>query len=361
MNIEYIAGIIKAVTIPVMALNSIPLLVWMERRGSAFIQNRHGPNRANIGPITLFGLLHPFADAIKCVFKEPFRPTKAHPIFYPLAPALVVVPALLTLAVVPLADHIFLMGAEIPMSVAELEYGIVYMFAVSSISVLGITLAGWASNNKFSLMGGLRSTAQMISYELSLGLSIFGALLVYGSLNPNEIARLQGETFFGVIPAWGVLMQPLGFLLFLIAAFAEANRNPFDLPEGESELVAGYHTEYGGMKFSMFMMGEYVAMVTLSALTVTLFFGGWQVPWVTTEALQATVGQPLRVLCQFLAFAGKTLFFCWLFIWVRWTLPRFRYDQLMRLGWKVILPLSIVNVFVTALVLLGLGWMKGTL
>lgn len=352
IEIPYIAAILKAIAFPVMALNTIPVLVWIERRGSAFIQNRLGPHRANIGPFTFLGLLHPFADAIKFVAKERFRPQNAHPLFYLLAPALVVIPALMALAVIPVADHIWVKGYEIAMSVTELEYGIAYVFAISSLGVLGLTIAGWASNNKYSLMGGIRSTAQMISYELSLGLSILGVLMIFGSLNPNELARAQGELLWGVVPKWGFLLQPLGLLLFVIAAFAEANRLPFDLPEGDSELVAGYHTEYGGFKFSMFFMGEYVAMVTLSSLITTLFFGGWQVPWMTTAALDARLGELGRVLVQFLAFALKTGFWLWFFIWVRWTLPRFRYDQLMRLGWKVVLPLALVNIMVTAVILL---------
>ncbi|MBI3890735.1 MAG: NADH-quinone oxidoreductase subunit NuoH [Candidatus Wallbacteria bacterium] len=352
IEIPYIAAVLKAIAFPVMALNMIPVLVWIERRGSAFIQNRIGPNRANIGSFTFLGLLHPFADAMKFMFKEPFRPENAHPVFYFLAPALVVIPSLMALAVIPIADHVWVQGHEISMSVTELEYGIAYVFAVASIGVLGIAIAGWASNNKYSLLGGIRSTAQMISYELSLGLSVLGVLLIFGTLDLNELARGQGALLWGVLPKWGVFLQPVGFLLFVVACFAEANRLPFDLPEGDSELVAGYHTEYGGFKFSMFFMGEYVSMVTLASLIATLFFGGWQVPWMTTTALDAHLGELGRTLSQIAAFAVKIGFFLWLFIWVRWTLPRFRYDQLMRLGWKVVLPLALVNILVTALVLL---------
>jgi NADH-quinone oxidoreductase subunit H len=352
MPIEHIAALLKVIIIPVIALQCVPILVWLERRGSAFIQNRLGPRRANIGPIRLLGLLHLAADALKFVFKETFRPAAAHPFYFYLAPALVLVPALMSLAVLPLADHIRVMGVELTMSITQLDYAVAYVFAVSSLSVLGITLAGWASNNKYSLLGGLRCTAQMISYEISLGLSLFGALLVFRSLDLNEIARAQGQLLFGVLPMWGVVVQPLGFLLFLVAAFAEANRLPFDLPEGDSELVAGYHTEYAGMKFLMFYMAEYVAMISLSGLIVTVFFGGWQVPWAPTPVLEGMLGQWGRLAAQLAAFAVKMACCLWFFIWIRWTLPRFRYDQLMALGWKAILPLSLINIVVTALVLL---------
>jgi NADH-quinone oxidoreductase subunit H len=242
-------------------------------------------------------------------------------------------------------------GRTIDLQVANLNVGILYIFAIASLSVYGIVLAGWASNNKYSLLGGIRSSAQMISYELALGLSVVGILMIYGAIQLDEIVRGQGELIWGWIPKWGVVTQPLAFFLFLAATFAESNRLPFDLPEAESELVVGYHTEYSAMRFALFMMTEYMAMITGSMLIVTLFFGGWQIPWITSEALREMVGPIPAALLQVGAFATKTLFFLWLFVWVRWTLPRFRYDQLMRLGWKGILPLALLNLFVTGAIL----------
>jgi NADH-quinone oxidoreductase subunit H len=257
----------------------------------------------------------------------------------------------MTFAVIPFADDLVVAGRQITMQVADLNIGILYVFALASLSVYGIVLAGWASNNKYSLLGGIRSSAQMISYELALGLSVVGILMIYGSVQLDDIVRGQGEHLFGFVPKWGVVTQPVAFVLFLAAIFAESNRLPFDLPEAENELVVGYHTEYSAMKFAIFFMAEYMAMVTGGMLIVTLFFGGWQIPWVESAELKAAVGPIPAALLQLGSFSAKLLFFLWLFIWVRWTLPRFRYDQLMRLGWKMILPLALVNIFVTGLVL----------
>lgn len=332
-------------------VNAVPVLVWAERRGSAFIQHRLGPNRVNIGGFTLLGLVQPLADVVKFIWKEDYIPSHANRTFYILAPVLLLVPAAMTFAVVPFADVLVVAGREIQMQVAHLDIGILYVFALASLSVYGIVLAGWSSNNKYSLLGGIRSSAQMISYELALGLSVVGILMIYRSVGLDQIVHGQGELLFGVLPKWGVVTQPLAFVLFLAAVFAESNRLPFDLPEAENELVVGYHTEYSSMKFALFFMAEYMAMVTGAMLIVTLFFGGWQIPWVSSEALRGLVGPVPAALLQIGSFSLKLLFFLWLFIWVRWTLPRFRYDQLMRLGWKVILPLALANVFVTGLVL----------
>jgi NADH-quinone oxidoreductase subunit H len=308
-------------------VNTVPILVWAERRGSAFIQHRLGPNRVNIAGITLFGLVQPLADVVKFIWKEDYAPSHANRVFYVLAPVLLLVPAAMAFAVIPFADVLTVAGREIKMQVADLNIGILYIFALTSLSVYGIVLAGWSSNNKYSLMGGIRSSAQMISYELALGLSVVGILMIYRSVQLDDI------------------------VLFLAAVFAESNRLPFDLPEAESELVVGYHTEYSAMKFAIFFMAEYMAMITGSMLIVTLFFGGWQIPWVESAELQAAVGDIPAALLQLGSFSTKVLFFLWLFIWVRWTLPRFRYDQLMRLGWKVILPLALANVAVTGVIL----------
>lgn len=318
-------------------------LTFAERKISAFIQDRIGPNR--VGP---FGLLQPMADGIKFMFKEDVIPREVHTPFYIVAPALLLVPALLGYIALPFGDYVELGGRMITLQVADVDLGILYVLAITGLSVYGLFMAGWASNNKYSLLGGLRSSAQMVSYELTLGLSIVGALLVYGTTNLQDIVHQQtGYWSIGslLIPKWGVFFQPLGFLLFLVSAFAESNRLPFDLPEAENELVGGYHTEYGSMKFAMFFMGEYVGMITMAGLLTTFFFGGWSIPWIEYAGLHHNI----EALLGLAAFAAKTGFFLFLFIWVRWTLPRFRYDQLMQLSWKGIFPAAMANIFVTGL------------
>jgi NADH-quinone oxidoreductase subunit H len=310
----------------------VTLLVWVERRVSAFIQDRLGPNR--VGP---YGLLQPLADAIKFIYKEDLIPGQVDRRVFIIAPALSLIPALITFAVIPFGGTLSIFGWEIPLVITDINIGVLYILALSSLGVYGVVLAGWSSNNKYSLLGGLRSSAQMISYELALGLSIVGVLLLTGSLSLREIVYAQ----YGL---WNVVKQPLGFFIFLVAVFAETNRLPFDLPEAETELVAGYHTEYAGMKFAMFFMAEYANMVTASALVVTLFFGGWMIPFVSTPEPSPWWLSILEVL----AFAIKVAVLLFLFVWVRWTIPRFRYDQLMMLGWKVLLPLALLNIFVTA-------------
>jgi NADH-quinone oxidoreductase subunit H len=310
----------------------VTYLVWVERRVSAFIQDRIGPNR--VGP---YGLLQPFADALKFLFKEDLIPAQVNRPVFILAPAISLIPALITFAVIPFGGTLRLFGADIPLIIADVNIGVLYILALSSLGVYGIVLAGWSSNNKYSLLGGLRSAAQMISYELALGSSIVGVILLTGSLSLRDMVYAQ----YGL---WNVVKQPLAFFIFLVAVFAETNRLPFDLPEAETELVAGYHTEYAGMKFAMFFMAEYANMVTASALVATLFFGGWMIPFVSTP-------EPASFwlsLLEMLAFAVKVGVVLFLFVWVRWTIPRFRYDQLMALGWKVLLPLALLNIFVTA-------------
>jgi NADH-quinone oxidoreductase subunit H len=310
----------------------VTFLVWVERRVSAFIQDRLGPNR--VGP---YGLLQPIADAIKFIFKEDLIPGQVNRPVFIIAPALSLIPALITFAVIPFGGTLSIFGWEIPLIITDVNIGVLYIMALSSLSVYGIVLAGWSSNNKYSLLGGLRSSAQMISYELSLGLSIVGVLLLTGSLSLREMVYAQYSL-------WNVVKQPLAFFIFLVAVFAETNRLPFDLPEAETELVAGYHTEYAGMKFAMFFMAEYANMVTASALVVTLFFGGWMIPFVSTPEPSSSWLSILEIL----AFVVKVGIVLFLFVWVRWTVPRFRYDQLMMLGWKVLLPLALLNIFVTA-------------
>lgn len=309
----------------------LPTLLWVERRGAGMIQDRPGPNR--VGP---FGLLQPAADVVKFFFKEDLIPRNADAFLFVLAPAIALFSALTTFAVIPYGGNLPIAGRQVPLLGADVSIGVLYVFALTSLSVYGIVLAGWSSNNKFSLMGGIRSGAQIISYELAMTTAAAAAILSAGSFRLNDIVAAQSGTWLGFVPRWNVFPQLVGFVIFLVAVFAETNRNPFDLPEAEAELVAGYHTEYSAMKFAMFMMAEYVNMIVASALVVTLFFGGWSLPGFHPQGIRGGI-------VSMLIFAAKTAVFVWLFIWVRWTLPRFRYDQLMRLGWKAMLPLALLN------------------
>jgi len=336
----------------------VMVFVWAERKGAAYIQDRRGPNRASIFGWTAWGMFHPVADAIKFLFKEDFVPDNAHRAYYIIAPMFVIAPVILSVAVIPFGPDISIFGRRVMLQIADLNMGFLYVLAVSGMTVYGIVLGGWASGSKYPLLGGLRSAAQLLSYEVSMGLSLVGIFMVFESVRLSRIVLEQGELLFGVIPKWGVGVQPVGFILFLTAQYAEANRTPFDLPEGEAELVGGYHTEYGSFKFSMFMMGEYLHMVVSSVIVATLFFGGWQFPYLhdTGFLFPGGFSVPLPEFVVLLMRLGtifaKSLFFTWMYVWVRWTIPRFRYDQVMRLGWKVMLPLSLANVFVTGLVLL---------
>jgi NADH-quinone oxidoreductase subunit H len=334
------------VLVPVGALlGTAGLMSWVERRGAGLIQDRPGPNR--VGP---FGLLQPLADAIKFLFKEDIIPSSADKVLYVLAPGIALFSALTTFAVIPYGASLPLAGREIPLIGADVSIGVLYVFALTSLSVYGIVLAGWSSNSKFSLMGGLRSSAQIISYELAMTTAAAGVILSASSFRLTDIVAMQSGTWLGFIPRWNVFPQLLGFVVFFISTFAETNRLPFDLPEAEAELVAGYHTEYSSsMKFAMFFMAEYINMTVASALTVTLFFGGWTLPGFHPHGV-------LGAILSILVFTGKTAFFLWVFVWVRWTLPRFRYDQLMRIGWKALLPLALLNLlWIGGLV--TLGWM----
>lgn len=333
-------------------LNLAGLLTWAERRQSAFMQDRLGPNRANVFGITLAGLLHPVADGIKMMMKEDFIPAGADRIVHTVAPFIALFPAFVAYAVIPFADRLPIFGYEVNMVVSDVNIGLLFVVAVLSTAIFGIFLGGWASNNKWSLLGALRSAAQMISYEVTLGLTIIGILMVYQSLRLDEIVRAQGDLLFGFIPKWGIITQPIGFLLFFTAAMAETKRTPFDLPEGESEIVAGYFLEYSGMKFGMFFMGEFAELVVVGGVVASLFFGGWQIPWVSTSMLLSVFKFGwLVALIQIGVFTIKVVALCWLQLTVRWTLPRFRYDQLMRLGWKMLLPISLANIMVTGLVI----------
>jgi NADH-quinone oxidoreductase subunit H len=334
-------------------LLTVPIMLFVERRGSALMQNRLGPNR--MGP---FGLFQAACDVLKFIFKEDRAPGHVNAFYYTLAPWVAVIPAFMTFAVIPFAGSLALDGTTAHFQIANLDVGVLYCFSIASLGVYGIIMAGWSSNNHYSLLGSLRSSAQMISYELTLGLSIVGLIMIFQSIKLGDIAAAQGETLLQLgplaIPKWGMFIQPVGFILFLVSIFAETNRLPFDLPEGESELIAGYHLEYGSMRFALFMMAEFVNMAVASGLITTLFCGGWQllpffgygVDWV--HGLGIIPNRELvLVLFQAVSFVILVAFWMWFFVWVRWTLPRFRFDQLMNFGWKVLFPLGLVNVLIT--------------
>jgi NADH-quinone oxidoreductase subunit H len=410
--------VIKCVFVMLFLLQMLPLLIWGERKGAAYIQDRPGPNRADIFGIRLAGLVHTLTDVVKLLFKEDITPRQVYQPFYKIAPIIAMTVSLITFVVVPFGDVLYIGDRAIPLQVAALNSGLLYVLAIGSLGVYGIMLAGWSSNNKYALLGGLRSSAQMISYEISMSLAVAVMFLLYGTAQLDVIVHGQTANPLN----WGVVSVPgfIAFIMFATASFAETNRLPFDLPEGESELVAGYHVEYSAFKFAMFFMAEYVNMVVASGIMVTLFFGGYQVPFLSTETLMnhaplitkvlfgggavamivgaviafrsyipgrygdnrdqeprvvgllllgmaagsaalafvpgllpfipsyedRTMASIAAALIQFTFFAAKVLFFCWVFIWVRWTLPRFRYDQLMRLGWNYLLPLGIANLVV---------------
>jgi len=329
---------VKAFVILNIVLLGAAASVYAERKIAAFIQDRIGPNR--VGP---FGLLQPFADVFKLFFKEDIVPRAADSFFHRLAPIISLGVAISVYAVIPFAHYIEIDGTRYYLGIApNVNIGFLFILAMTSVGVYGITLAGWSSNNKYSLLGGLRSSAQMISYELSMGLSLIGVVLVAGSFSLNDIVLKQSGFM------WNIFLQPLGFIIFLVSSFAETNRAPFDLPEAEPELVGGFNTEYSGMKFGMFFLAEYANMATAAAFISLLYFGGWQLPF-PAEWLGLQEGSIGLAIAQFLVFLIKIAFFVFFFIWVRWSIPRFRYDQLMRLGWKVLLPLSILNVILTSI------------
>ena len=421
--IDIAALIVRNILIVAIILGIAPMLVWLERRGSGIIQDRPGPERAHIGPFRLYGLIHPLADGIKLISKEFIIPKRANRFFFLIAPIIVLGIPLITMAIVPWWDNIVMPdGRVIAGQVINVNPGLLWFFAIVSLSVYGVIFAGWSSNSKYSLLGAMRASAAVLSYEIPMGLAVIGALMAYGTINLPEIVQLQSGEWFGIIPKWGVFHQPLGALIFLICAFAETNRAPFDMAEAESELVAGYHTEYSGMGFGIFLFSEYAAIMVSSGILITLYLGGWQVPWLSTQELithaqvimqwslgiafalslvltavlltQFTgglgtwkdwrdyeplilallvlgggvtallamfglmaftlpewVGPIFAAVAQFGAFIAKLLFLCWVFVWVRWTLPRFRYDQLMNLGWRTLLPLALINILLTGILI----------
>ena len=357
------------------------LLTWVDRRQSAMIQDRIGPNRAVIKifgfELRVAGLLHTAADGVKFFFKEDFMPPKADKLLFSLAPILAMMPVLALIAVIPFGDTLCLQDltravprfgvcGSIPrdgvfpvdLMVSPLNVGLLFVFALAGQGIVGAAIAGWSSDNKFSLMGALRAASQMVSYEVAMGLSLIGAMMVFGSIRLDDMVRWQGEN------TWGIFVQPVAFVLFFVAAVAESKRIPFDLPEAESELVSGYFTEYSGMKFGMFYFAEYMEVCTSSMLLVTIFLGGWQIPFLHRDGIMISFGE-VTLLHQtlqhwvvevigVLVFFGKVLAVCWFQAFVRWSLPRFRYDQLMKLGWRVLLPASLANIFVTGIVFLAI-------
>jgi len=360
----------------------LPLITWVERKQAAIMQDRIGANRADLFGIRALGLLHPAADVLKLLSKEDVVPAGANRALHLLAPVIALVPAIITLAVIPFGGTYVFGDTTLDLVVADIDWGMLYVFAVGSIATYGAVIAGWASNNNWALLGSMRASSQMISYEVTMGLSLVGLFMVFGTLRLPEMAAAQDTTFrvlgfvehFGWVeslpvwlgwvrlPAWGLFLQPLGFLLFLTCIMAENKRPPFDAPEGESEIIAGYHVEYSGMRFGLFYTAEFLEVPVIGALVATLFLGGWSIPYLSQETIIGGVSSVFGVgfatgLCLILhvaMFFLKVIFLIWFQMLLRWTLPRFRYDQVMDLCWKMILPLSIANVFVTAFVILFL-------
>ena len=341
-------------------LNMGGLLTWVERKQSAIMQDRIGANRASILGFRLLGLFHPLADAIKMLTKEDFMPARADRFLFQLAPFVSVFFGLVAFAAIPFGDTLRVAGREIPLQAVTLDVGVLYVFAMLSLSIYGVMMAGWSSANNYALLGAARGAALMITAEIAIGASIMGVIMWYGSLSLQTIVRGQGDLLLGWIPAWGILVQPLGFLLFVTAGIASTKRVPFDFPEGESEII-GYFIEYSGMKFGMFAMADFLETVVIAGLTTTLFLGGWQVPWLYADGFRFPGGAELAlphllvVLLQVGAFTVKVSLMIFVMMLVRWTLPRFRYDQAMRLGWLGLFPLSVLNIVLTGAVLLLVG------
>jgi NADH-quinone oxidoreductase subunit H len=338
-------------------LNLGGLLTWVERKQSAIMQDRIGANRASILGLRLFGLFHPLADAIKMLTKEDFRPAHADRLLFTLAPFVSVFFALVAFASIPFGDTLRIGGREVPLQAITLNVGVLWVFAMLSLGVYGVMMAGWSSSNNFALLGGQRAAALMITAEVAIGASIMGIIMIYGSLNMMDIVRGQGQLLWGWLPKWGIVTQPLAFLLFLTAGIASTKRIPFDTPEGESEII-GYFIEYSGMKFGMFAMADFLETVVIAGMTTALFLGGWQVPYLGPDGFRFPWGAGLALphlavaVLQVGAFVVKVSLMIFLLMLIRWTLPRFRYDQAMRLGWLGLFPLSIANVVVTGLVLM---------
>ena len=366
-----IASAILAGLVLFMAINFAALHTWIERKQSAVMQDRIGANRAYIilpwkwaapinwllMPFNKLGLFHPIADAIKMFTKEDFIPPFGDKFLHTLAPFLSLTFALVGFAAIPFGDILVMNGKEYILQVAPINVGMLYIFAVMSMGVYGVILAGFASNSNFAFLGGMRASSQMLAYEITLGATILGMVMIAGSVDLQEIVRAQKGLLWGFYPKWGIFLQPVGFLLFLAAGLAETKRIPYDMPEGESEIV-GYFTEYSGMKFGMFYFTDFLETIMIACLATTLFLGGWQIPYLLRDGFHFPWGgalllpQLLVALLQIGSFTFKVISFCWFFMAIRWTLPRFRYDQLMELGWKRIFPISLANIAITALILL---------
>lgn len=346
--VQTIATLLKFAIVVGLVLQIPPVMVWVERRVPAMMQRRKGPNRVGFFKWRIYGLMQSLADTVKLIWKEEVIPDGANKIFFHIAPIFAVFPAFMIACAIPFGHDLSIFGYNISLSVVRLDVGFLYIFAMSSLGVYAVTLAGWASNSKYALLGALRAAAQMISYEIPLGLSLVPIVVIFGTLDLNEIVVAQGAMPW----QWGIVKAPVSFVLFLICMFAETNRAPFDLAEGESEIVAGFHTEYNSAKFAAFFLGEYVSMFVLSCLASTVFFGGWQAPFIP-YSFMLELAQGYAIVPALIGFAVlflKAAFFMWVYVWVRWTLPRFRYDQLMSLGWKFMIPIGLANVFLTAVV-----------
>jgi NADH-quinone oxidoreductase subunit H len=380
-------ALIKVLFVLILMVASFaPVVTWVERKQSAVMQDRIGANRADLFGIRILGLLHPAADVIKLIFKEDVVPEGANRVMHLVAPLIAAVGAIISFAVIPYGGRYTFGDTTISLVAADIDWGLLYIFAVGSIAAYGTVIAGWASNNNWSLLGSLRASAQMISYEVTMGLSVVGIFMVFGTLKMSEMAFAQDATFrvlgflevFGLVealpiwldwirlPLWGVFLQPLGFIMFLTAVMAENKRAPFDMPEGESEIVAGYHTEYSGMRFGLFFMAEFIEVIVIAALMTAIFLGGWSIPWLTTATIVGGVepflgsdfANLVAMVAHVLTFIIKVVVMIGLQMSLRWSLPRFRYDQTMDLCWKILLPLSIANVFVTGTIILlvkGMG------
>jgi NADH-quinone oxidoreductase subunit H len=362
MGLEIGIAAVKALVVILMVLSLAGVLGWVERKGSALIQDRIGANRASVFGIAAAGLVNTMmADPLKFLTKEDIIPARADRLLHTLAPCVNLFPVVVAFAAIPFGDAITVGGRVVDLQAVPLNVGILYILAMLSLGVYGVVLGGWASNDRLSLLGGIRGSAQMISYEIGMGLALVAMVMTFGTLDLQEMARAQGRLLGGWLPAWGIVYQPLAFLIFLCAGIAESKRVPFDLPEGESELVSGYFTEYSGIKYLMFFMTDFAEIAVVSGLVTTLFFGGWQVPYLLNDGFHfpwgATLALPalLVTLLQIGSFMVKVLLFCWLQILIRWTLPRLRYDQLMGFGWKGLLPIALVNMMVTAAIALAVG------
>ena len=345
LNIDIALIIEKFVLIVIVVMSSLVIAMYTtfgERKVAAILQDRRGPNRAGPG-----GIFQPLADGLKLFFKEEIIPNLSSKFLFILGPCLAMLTAMMTGAVIPWGDKVHFFGRDISLQIADVNIGILYVFGVVSMGVYGIMIGSWASNNKFSLMGGLRAASQIISYELAMGIALIALLMVTGSLSLKTMVGFQMDGY------WNIVKQPLGFLIFLICVFAECNRTPFDLPEAENELIGGYHTEYSSMKLGFYLFAEYINMFISSSVMVSLFFGGYDIPFVNDAHLTQNIGVNWVALLHTFCFLGKVIFFLFFFMWVRWTIPRFRYDQLMNLGWKILIPLALFNMLVTgALILL---------